>query len=84
LEATHWLPSPLAGGNRDVPHAVFLQRGMFWCSSENCLLPNQKTEAKIRCKILNHFTKRALPEYSAKKAIGNNAYPDSKKTSIFS
>jgi hypothetical protein len=39
---------------------------VFWCSSENRLLPNQKTEAKIRGKILNHFTKLGLPEYQAK------------------
>jgi hypothetical protein len=39
---------------------------MLWCSLKNRLLPNQKTEAKIRGKILNHFTKLGLPKYSTK------------------
>jgi hypothetical protein len=33
---------------------------------KNRSLPNQNTEVKIRCKILNHFTKPGLPEYQAK------------------
>jgi len=39
---------------------------MFRSSVEKPLLPNQKTESKIRCKILNHFTNLGLPEYFCK------------------
>jgi hypothetical protein len=42
------------------------KRGVFGAYLKNGLLPNQKTEAKIRGKILNHFTKLGLPEYSQK------------------
>jgi hypothetical protein len=45
----------------------FCVRGAcFGAHLKNRLLPNQKTEAKIRCKILNHFTKLGLPKYSEK------------------
>jgi len=43
------------------------QGACFGAHLKNRLLPNQKTEAKIRCKILNHFTKLGLPKYSKKK-----------------
>ncbi|MCL2119081.1 MAG: IS5 family transposase, partial [Planctomycetaceae bacterium] len=46
--------------------AMFRMKTCFGAHLKNRLLPNQKTEAKIRCKILNHFTKLGLPEYYAK------------------
>jgi IS5 family transposase len=46
--------------------AMFRMKTCFGAHLKNRLLPNQKTEAKIRCKILNHFKKLGLPEYYAK------------------
>jgi IS5 family transposase len=46
--------------------AMFRMKTCFGAHLINRLLPNQKTEAKIRCKILNHFTKLGLPEYFSK------------------
>jgi hypothetical protein len=43
--------------------AMFRMKTCFGDHLKNRLLPNQKTESKIRCKILNHFTKLGLPEY---------------------
>jgi len=43
--------------------AMFRMKTCFGAHLKNRLLPNQKTEAKIRCKILNHFTKLGLPVY---------------------
>jgi len=46
--------------------AMFRMKTCFGAHLKNRLLPNQKTEAKLRCKILNHFTKLGLPEYATK------------------
>jgi len=46
--------------------AMFRMKTCFGAHLKNRLLPNQKTEAKIRCKILNQFTKLGLPKYSTK------------------
>jgi hypothetical protein len=50
-----------------VETAIFRMKTSFTGRLKNRLIENQKAEARIRCKILNHFTKLALPEYSAKK-----------------
>jgi IS5 family transposase len=46
--------------------AMFRMKTCFGAHLKNRFLPNQKTEAKIRCKILNHFTKLGMPEYFSK------------------
>ncbi len=46
--------------------AMFRMKTCFGAHLKNRLLPNQKAESKIRCKILNHFTKLGLPEYYTK------------------
>ena len=46
-----------------VETAMFRMKTCFGAHLKNRLLPNQKTEAKLRCKILNHFTNLGLPEY---------------------
>jgi len=43
--------------------AMFRMKTCFGAHLKNRLLPNQKTESKIRCKILNHFTNLGIPEY---------------------
>ncbi|GHV09757.1 hypothetical protein AGMMS50229_20400 [Campylobacterota bacterium] len=43
--------------------AMFRMKTCFGAHLKNRLLPNQKTESKIRCKILKHFTKLGLPLY---------------------
>jgi Transposase DDE domain. len=43
--------------------AMFRMKTCFGAHLKNRLFPNQKTESKIRCKILNHFTNLGLPEY---------------------
>jgi hypothetical protein len=46
--------------------AMFRMKTWFDARLKNRLLPKQKTESKIRCKILNHFTKLGLHEYFSK------------------
>jgi hypothetical protein len=46
--------------------AMFRMKTSFTGRLKNRLIENQKAEARIRCKILNPFTKLALPKYQAK------------------
>lgn len=43
--------------------AMFRMKTLFGDHLKNRLLENQKSEARIRCKILNHFTHLGLPKY---------------------
>lgn len=43
--------------------AMFRMKTIFGAHLKNRLLPNQKVESHIRCKILNRFTKLGLPKY---------------------
>jgi len=47
--------------------AMFRMKTCFGAHLKNRLLQNQKIESKIRCKILNHFTKLGMPKYFSKK-----------------
>jgi hypothetical protein len=46
--------------------AMFRMKTSFTGRLKNRLIENQKSEARIRCKIINHFTKLGMPEYSPK------------------
>ena len=46
-----------------VETAMFRLKTIFGGRLKNRLLRNQKTESRIRCKILNHFTKLGMPKY---------------------
>jgi len=46
--------------------AMFRMKTIFGGRLKNRIIENQKTETKIRCKILNHFTNLGLPEYFSK------------------
>jgi hypothetical protein len=46
--------------------AMFRMKTCFGSHLKNRLLPNQKTESKIRCKILNHFANLGLPKIFSK------------------
>jgi hypothetical protein len=56
-----------------VETAMFRMKTSFSGRLKNRLIENQRAEARITCKILNHFTKLGLPEIFNKKSIGNNA-----------
>ena len=43
--------------------AMFRMKTIFGGRLKNRLLRNQKTESRIRCKILNHFTRLGMPKY---------------------
>ena len=43
--------------------AMFRMKTIFGGRLKNRLLRNQKTESRIRCKILNKFTKLGMPKY---------------------
>ena len=43
--------------------AMFRMKTIFGGRLKNRLLRNQKAESRIRCKILNHFTKLGMPKY---------------------
>jgi hypothetical protein len=43
--------------------AMFRLKTIFGGELKNRLFENQKAEARIRCKILNHFTKLGMPEH---------------------
>jgi len=49
-----------------VETAMFRLKTIFGDRLKNRLFENQKTESRIRCKILNHFTNLGLPEYFSK------------------
>ena len=44
--------------------AMFRIKTIFGGALKNRELPNQKTEARIRCKILNSFTQRGMPAFA--------------------
>jgi hypothetical protein len=44
----------------------FCKGAIFGGRLKNRLIENQKTESRIRCKILNHFTNLGLPKYFSK------------------
>jgi hypothetical protein len=46
-----------------VETAMFRLKTMFGGGLKNRLVENQKAEARIRCKILNHFTRLGMPEH---------------------
>jgi IS5 family transposase len=46
-----------------VETAMFRLKTIFGDRLKNRLFENQKAEARIRCKILNHFTKLGMPEH---------------------
>jgi len=46
--------------------AMFRMKAAFSGRLKNRLIENQKAETRIRCKILNHFTKLGMPEYFSK------------------
>ena len=46
-----------------VETTMFRMKTIFGAHLKNRLLPNQKTESRIRCKILNHFTRLGMPKY---------------------
>jgi hypothetical protein len=43
--------------------AMFRMKTIFGGRLKNRLIENQKSESRIRCKILNHFTKLGMPDY---------------------
>ena len=43
---------------------MFRLKTIFGGRLKNRLLENQKTESRLRCKILNHFTRLGLPKYT--------------------
>jgi hypothetical protein len=46
-----------------VEAAMFRLKTIFGAELKNRLFENQKAEARIRCKILNHFTKLGMPKH---------------------
>jgi hypothetical protein len=46
--------------------AMYRMKTLFGASLKNRSNETQKTEATIRCKILNHFTKLGMPKYIKK------------------
>lgn len=46
-----------------VETTMFRMKTIFGAHWKNRLLPNQKAESRIRCKILHHFTRLGMPKY---------------------
>jgi hypothetical protein len=46
-----------------VESAMFRLKTIFGGGLKNRLFENQKAEARVRCKILNHFTRLGMPEH---------------------
>jgi hypothetical protein len=46
-----------------VETAMFRMKTLFGGRLKNRHIRNQKTESRIRCKILNHFTRLGMPKY---------------------
>jgi len=44
--------------------AMFRMKKMFGTELKNRTEKTQKTEARLRCKILNHYTKLGMPKFT--------------------
>ena len=64
LESQSGVSSSFINGDCNVPLTVIPVIGhIFGGRLKNRQLRNQKTEFRMRCKILNHLTKRGMPKY---------------------